>query len=153
MQTEQNFTVKRSIIIKATDEAVWNVLTNPDLIKQYLFESDVETDWKVGSPILFSRDRLNTTTKPTGKLIKDKGQILEIKPKKILKFTYWNSGEGYDDLPENYSIITYTIEREKDNSLKLTHCREKIPIEFELKNHAKYLPGMLQNIKRLAEQQ
>ena len=153
MQTEQNFTVKRSIIINATAEAIWNVLTNPDIIKQYLFESNVETDWKVGSPISFSRDRLNTTAKPNGKIIKDKGQILEIKKGKLLKFSYWNSGEGYDDLPENYSIITYTIERENDHSLKLTHCREKIPIEFEQKNHERYLPGMLENMKRLAEKQ
>ena len=88
MQTDQNFTVKQSLIIKATDEAFWYILTNPELIKQYLFESNVETDWKVTGSILFSRDRLNTTTKPTGKLIKDKGQILQIKPKKRLKFTY-----------------------------------------------------------------
>jgi len=68
-----------------------------------------------------------------------------------LKFSFWNSGKGYDDLQENYSIITHPIEIENDDSLKLTHCLEKIPIEFEQKNHERYLPGMLENIKRFAE--
>lgn len=41
------------IKIQSTPEKVWNVLTNPKIIKNYLFGTEVKTDWKVGSPIIF----------------------------------------------------------------------------------------------------
>ena len=87
MRTHQNITVKLSIIINTTLK-LFGVLTIPDIIKQYLFESHFKTDWKVGNSISFSRACLNTITKPTGKIIMDKGQILEINPRKLLKFSF-----------------------------------------------------------------
>ncbi len=144
MIKKQNLTTKRSIVINSKVESIWDVLTNPDKIKQYLFGSEAITDWKVGSPVIFQRNS-------EGKIYRDKGEILDIVPNKFLKFSYWSSQEGYNDIPENYSFITYTIETEKDNTIKLTYLREKIPIEFEQKNQERYLPGMLEKIKRLAE--
>ncbi len=141
---KKNLTTKRSIVINAKAEIIWDVLINPDKIKQYLFGSEAITDWKVGSPVIFQRNS-------GGKIYRDKGEILDIVPNKFLKFSYWSSQEGYNDIPENYSFITYTIETEKDNTIKLTYLREKIPIEFEQKNQERYLPGMLEKIKRLAE--
>jgi uncharacterized protein YndB with AHSA1/START domain len=31
--------------------SVWEALVNPELIKQYLFDTEVTTDWNVGGPI------------------------------------------------------------------------------------------------------
>lgn len=142
---KQNFTTKRSIVINSKAESIWDVLTNPDKIKQYLFGSEAITDWKVGNPVIFQRNS-------GGKIYRDKGEILDAVPNKLLKFSYWSSQEGYDDIPENYSFITYTLETEKNNTIKLTYLREKIPIEIEQKNQERYLPGMLENIKKIAEE-
>ncbi len=145
MENIQNLTTERSIVIDANAESIWDVLTNPGKIKLYLFGSEVVTDWKVGSPVSFSRET-------NGTKYRDKGNILEVSHGTVLKFTYWSSQEGYADIPENYSIITYTFDKENDHSIKLKYCHEKIPIEFERRNQEKYLPGMLENIKRLAEE-
>ncbi|MDB5088659.1 MAG: hypothetical protein JWR09_2653 [Mucilaginibacter sp.] len=152
MKQEKNLSTQRSIIIDASAAVIWDVLTNPEKIKLYLFGSNVHTDWKVGSPILFTRDRIHINAEPGKQPIVDKGQILEVEKEKLLKYTYYNSQEGYDDLPENYSIVTYTIERENDHQFKLTFLREKIPIAFEQMNQERFLPGMLQNMKNIAEQ-
>ncbi len=143
MSTAQNLSTERSIIINASTTNIWDVLTNPEKIRLYLFGSEAATDWKVDSPVTFSRVS-------NGTQYVDKGQILEVSPEELLKFSYWSSQEGYADVPENYSIITYKLEKE-GQGVKLTYRREKIPIEFELKNQERYLPGMLQNIKELAE--
>ena len=37
--------------IDAPPEDVWRALTDPEVIKQYMFGSEVNTDWKPGSPI------------------------------------------------------------------------------------------------------
>jgi uncharacterized protein YndB with AHSA1/START domain len=39
--------------INAPTSKVWDALTKPDLIKQYLFGTKVTTDWHVGSPITY----------------------------------------------------------------------------------------------------
>ncbi len=145
MKKKQNLTTKGSIVINSKAESIWDVLTNPDKIKQYLFGSEAITDWKVGHPVIFQRNS-------GGKIYRDKGEILDVVPNKLLKFSYWSSQEGYDDIPENYSLITYTLETDKDNTIKLTYLREKIPIEFEQKNQERYLPGMLENIKKIAKE-
>ncbi len=44
---------KASILINAPVLKVWDALTQPDLIKQYLFGTEVTTDWKIGSPITY----------------------------------------------------------------------------------------------------
>ena len=144
MKNEKNLTTERSILIKANAAGIWDVLTNTEKIKQYLFNSEAETDWKVGSPVTFSRVS-------EGKKYVDKGKILEVVPQKLLKYSYFSSQEEYADIPENYSTITYSLEKQNENNIKLTYCRENIPIEFERKNQENFLPGMLDNIKKLAE--
>ena len=42
-----------TITINASTSKVWDALTKPELIKQYLFGTEVATDWQVGSPIRY----------------------------------------------------------------------------------------------------
>ena len=152
MKQEKSLSTQGAIIIDAPAAAIWDVLTNPKKIKLYLFGSNVHTDWKVGSPIISTRERIHPHAEPAEHPIVDKGSVLKIEKEKLLKYSYYNSQEGYADLPENYSIVTYTIEKENELQYKLTFLREKIPIAFEQMNQEKFLPGMLQNIKNMAEQ-
>ena len=39
----------------------------------------------------------------------DKGNILESEPGKLLKYNYWTAWSGLDDVPENYSIVSYSL--------------------------------------------
>ena len=43
------YNVKVSIIINASLANVWKTLTDPELVRQYLFGTNVFTDWKKGS--------------------------------------------------------------------------------------------------------
>ena len=49
----KGFAAAASVTIAATAERVWDALTNPSLIKQYLFGTDAISDWKPGSPITY----------------------------------------------------------------------------------------------------
>tara|TARA_Y100000385_G_scaffold288194_1_gene354163 strand:+ start:123 stop:362 length:240 start_codon:yes stop_codon:yes gene_type:complete len=52
-------TINKSLIassnvrIYSTSEKLWDVLTNPEKIKIYLFNTNVKTSWIEGSPIIF----------------------------------------------------------------------------------------------------
>jgi uncharacterized protein YndB with AHSA1/START domain len=152
MEKGQNLRSENSIVINSSAKHIWDVLTNPQLIKLYLFGSNVKTSWHVGSSITFTRDRLHEKAKLADQPIVDKGQVLEVEKEKYLKYTYYSSQEGYADIPPNYSIVSNSIEKETEDRFKLTYLRKRIPIEFEQKNQEKYLPGMLEKIKNLAEQ-
>ena len=45
--------VSKSIIVNANNDKVWKALTNPEIIKEYLYGTETLTDWKVGSEIIF----------------------------------------------------------------------------------------------------
>ena len=50
---KQPFSAKSSVTIHADAAKVWDALTNPVLIKQYLFGTDAISDWKEGSSVTY----------------------------------------------------------------------------------------------------
>src|SRR5512137_2381004 len=98
----KTYVAKAAITINAPASKVWDALTKPDLIQQYLFGTEVTTDWRVGSPITYKGTW-------AGKTYEDKGRILQIEPGKLLVSTYWSSLSGVPDIPENYKTVRYEL--------------------------------------------
>jgi uncharacterized protein YndB with AHSA1/START domain len=89
-------------IIKAPVEKVWDALTNPEIVKQYFFGTNLITDWKVGSPLRFRGEW-------EGKPYEDKGEVLEYTPLKSLAYSYLSSWSHMPDEPENYLRVSYAV--------------------------------------------
>jgi len=107
-------TLKTTISFDAPIEKVWQGLTDPAIVKRYFFGTDLKSDFKKGSRITFSGEW-------EGKTYTDGGEILEIDPPKLLKYTYWSSMSGTEDKPENYNNITYELhEQEGVTALVIT---------------------------------
>ena len=100
--------------IKASPARVWEVLTDPDEIRKFMFGAEVKTDWRQGSPITWSGEY-------EGKAYEDKGEILEIDPGRTLRVTHYSPLSGQPDVPENYHTLTYTLDDHGTSThLKLT---------------------------------
>lgn len=99
-------------IINAPISKVWDALTKPEIVKEYFFGSNQETDWKVGSPIIWTGEYEGTT-------YIDKGIVQEYEPNKKLTYSYLSSWSGLEDKPENYLLVTYEV-REVDGATELT---------------------------------
>jgi uncharacterized protein YndB with AHSA1/START domain len=97
------------IEIDASSERVWSALTDPDQIEKYMFGSRVETDWKPGSPIVWKGEY-------EGKRYEDKGEIVEIEPKRRLKVTHFSPLSGQEDVPENYHTLLYELEEHEEET-------------------------------------
>ena len=64
--------VRKEIPINAPISKVWNVITNPLLITQWLSDAEmsVTSDWKVGNPILFEGTWNNMDHTAKGTILK-----------------------------------------------------------------------------------
>ena len=65
--------------IHGTIDAVWDAITNPEMTTRYFYGTAVESDWEVGSELIYRY--------PDGTAASD-GEILAIDPPKRLEFTF-----------------------------------------------------------------
>ena len=140
----KNLVALRSIEIEASPEKLWEVLTQAELIKIYLYGTETITDWQVGSPIIF-QGTYNEMQ------YKDKGNVLESIEHKLLRYNYWSGFSGLEDKLENYSIVTYEIHSIGANKVQFSWHQQGFGSE-EGRNHTEQgLINMLEQIKTLAE--
>jgi len=99
--------------IRTTPGKLWKALTDPQLIRQYRFDTTVECDWKKGSSWKM--------THPDRGLL-DTGEILEIDPPRRMVIRWQNEWEP-EFKAEGPSRCTIELEPE-DNSVKLTITHE-----------------------------
>lgn len=137
------FIAKATATIHAPVSKVWQALVNPEIIKQYLFNTEVISDWKVGSPILYRGEW-------EGKSFEDKGEILEIEPEKRLMSTHWSPLSGVPDTPENYHTVTYTLS-EKGDRTAVTITQDNNATEEEKAHSENNWQTVLQGMKKLLE--
>jgi uncharacterized protein YndB with AHSA1/START domain len=138
------FVAEKRITIEAPVEAVWQALTDPALVKQYLHGTNMETDWKVGSPITWKGEW-------KGKSYEDKGTVLEFEPNKRLKNTHWSPMGGSEDQPENYHTVTYEL-TEQDGRTTLTLKQDNNPSQEEADKMAENNWGpVLDGLKAVVE--
>lgn len=138
-----HFTAKATTTIHAPVSKVWQSLVNPEIIRQYLFDTDVISDWKVGSPIIYKGEW-------QGKPFEDKGKILKIEPEELLMSTHWSPLSGVPDAPENYHTVTYTL-AEKGDSTEVTIIQDNNSTEAEKEHSEQNWKIVLENMKKLLE--
>ena len=95
-------TAQVSRVIPAKAEDVWETLTSKAGMKAYMMGADVETDWKVGSPITMKGEF-------NGKPYEDKGEVRSFEPGKRLSYTHV-SGSA----PDAEHLVTFELEPKGD---------------------------------------
>jgi uncharacterized protein YndB with AHSA1/START domain len=138
-----NLTVTGSVDIHATPSKVWEALTNPSIIKKYLFGTETITDWKVGSEIIFQGEY-------EGKNYKDKGIVRENVQNELLSYNYWSGFSGEEDKPENYSLVTYRLSNNGPFT-KLTWTNKGFVTEEGRQHNASGMEVFLKTIKDIIE--
>ena len=47
----ESMIIKEEVLFSSKLEAVWNLLINPEMTKQYMFGCEVISDWTIGSVV------------------------------------------------------------------------------------------------------
>ena len=102
-----------TVTIGSDASKVWKSLTTPEAIKKWMFGADVESEWQIGSPIIWSGEF-------NGKKYKDKGEILRFEPRLALSFSHFSPLSGEPDIPENYHTVDIRLsEKERTTTVSL----------------------------------
>jgi uncharacterized protein YndB with AHSA1/START domain len=97
-----NLIAKVSTTINAPAQKVWDALTDPEVIRQYMFGTSVISDWKQESPIVWKGEW-------QGKKYEDRGVILKLEPERLIQYSHFSPLSGKPDLPENYHTVTIEL--------------------------------------------
>jgi uncharacterized protein YndB with AHSA1/START domain len=129
--------------ISASPARIWNALTDPEQIKEYMFGSEVETDWKPGSSIVWKGEY-------EGKKYEDKGEIVEIEPQERLKVTHFSPLGGKEDVPANYHTLVYELERHGDTT-RVSLSQDNNATKEEAEHSSSMWEQMLAGLKEVVE--
>jgi uncharacterized protein YndB with AHSA1/START domain len=139
-----NLIAKASITIQASNAEVWKALVTPEAIKHYMFDTNVVSDWREGSPIIWKGEW-------QGKAYEDKGVLLQLKPGRTLQYTHFSPLSGQPDKPENYHTVTIELSGD-ENQTQVTLTQDKNATEQEREHSQKNWEMMLTALKKFLEE-
>lgn len=96
------FTATTSLDLPASPTQVWSALTDPAMVKQYMFGAELSGDWVKGGVVTYRGEW-------DGSPFEDRGDIIEIDPPRLLKVNYYSAMSGQPDTPENRQLISYAL--------------------------------------------
>lgn len=138
-------TAAASVEIAAPVARVWAALTDPALVKQYFFGTELITDWQVGSRIAFRGVW-------EGKAYEDGGTILAFEPLQRIAYTYWSNFSGLPDTEENRQRIEQRVQ-EQAGKTTVTIVQDNVPDEESRGHSSANWAMVLGGLKDLVEAQ
>lgn len=130
-----------SVSVRATADKVWKAITDPGIIRKYLFGTKVTSDFKEGSEITYEGEF-------EGKSYKDKGVIQKMEPGKVFQSTFLSGTK--EDKPENYNLVTYRL-AEQDGKTVVTLSQDNISSEKEKEHSDGNWTSVLKKMKEVVE--
>jgi uncharacterized protein YndB with AHSA1/START domain len=140
-----SFTAKVQLSIQAPAHKVWFALTDPGMVKQYFYGTDLVTDWQVGHPIYFRGEWEGTP-------YEDKGKVLEFDPPHALAYDYLSSWSELPDLPEHYSFIRYELV-ENAGITQLSIIQTKLDSEEKASHSEGNWIAVMEGMKKMVEEE
>jgi uncharacterized protein YndB with AHSA1/START domain len=141
---DKELIARASVTINAPSEKVWDALVNPEAIRQYMFGTNVVSDWRESSPITWRGEW-------QGKPYEDRGVILRFEPGRTLHYSHFSPLSGLPDRPESYHTVTIELSGE-GNQTRVSLGQDNNPTE-QARDHSEENWGtMLTSLKRFLEQ-
>jgi len=141
----RGYVAKASISVNAPIGKVWDALTDSEVIKQYMFGTEVVSDWKEASPIVWKGEW-------QGKKYEDRGVILKLEPERLIQYSHFSSHSGLPDVRENYHTVTIELVSD-DARIAISLSQDNNGTEQAREHSEKNWKMMLAELKKLIENQ
>ena len=141
-----NQTYTKSIAIHATPEAVWDALTNVELMPNWMSEKEIRitTSWKPGSNFLIEGEL-------SGIPFQNTGMVLDYKPQRAVSYSHLSSLSGLANNVKNYTLLEFVLTT-KDNHTNLEFTAWNFPSDSIYQHFAFYWNVALEMLKKFIEE-
>lgn len=136
----------KTILIDAPAKKVWDALTQPMQMKQWMSETDIDiiTDWTEDSRITI---RGQLYKKP----FENSGKVITFQPNSELRYTHLSSLSRLPDVPENHTVLCFRLTT--NGATRIDFSIKNFPSETIYKHLAFYWNVSLELLKRFVEKQ
>jgi uncharacterized protein YndB with AHSA1/START domain len=141
--TNRGSIARASVSVNAPIAKVWDALTNPEVIEQYMFGTKVISDWKEGSQITWKGEW-------QGRKYEDRGVILKLKPERLIQYSHFSPLSGLPDAPENYHTVTIELSDLRTQTL-VSLSQDNNPTEEAREHSEKMWKAILATLKKTLE--
>lgn len=141
-----NDPIEIQLHIKTDPDTIWKMLTEPELMKQWMGEPEmkleINTTWKINSPISIKGfHHIN---------FENMGIVLKYEENSFLSYSHLDSVSRLDNKPENYSIIEFNLIPDQTQTI-LKIKLDNFPTETIFKHLQFYWKNTIYLIKKMAE--
>jgi uncharacterized protein YndB with AHSA1/START domain len=130
------------LYIKATQDEVWEAITNPAIVARFFFGAQVESSYEVGSKL--------RSLSPDGSDVWGDNTILECDPPRRLVHT-WRSLYDPELAAEPESRVTWEIEPQPGGFAKLTLIHDRLDAAPKTAASVRAWSYILSNLKTVME--
>ncbi|MBZ4187256.1 SRPBCC family protein [Niabella beijingensis] len=138
--------IEKSVLIDAGSDRIWETLTLPELMLQWMGEPEMELQviiqWNAGQPLIIKGVH-HVPFENTGK-------VLAVEPGRRLQYSQISSLSRLEDKDSNYSVFEFILTPEIPRT-KLSLSIKGFPTETIYKHLAFYWNTTLYKIKQVAE--
>jgi uncharacterized protein YndB with AHSA1/START domain len=140
-KTDTRYSLAVETVISADIGAVWEILVNPTRTGELFWGSTVESDFKVGSPIVWKGMW-------EGKPFEDRGVIKQVRRNALLQYTHWSTATGSAEDEGSHNLLTFRLSQEKQG-VRVVLQHENIATK-EMKEHSEQMWNqLLGNLKKM----
>lgn len=122
------------INVDASVGRVWDALTKPELVREYLFGTEMTADWRVGGAITYRGEW-------KGVAYEDTGTVLQFEPRKLLVTTHVSP-------PDQSHTVSWVLSA-TDRGTILTLTQDNNPTPESAQHAGKNWDMVLTALKRL----
>lgn len=145
MTTETKL-ISISVLVNSVPQKLWEALTIPQWMVKWMaepgMELEINTDWKVGSPIIIKGFHHVK--------FENRGVVLAFEPERKLSYTHLSSVSPLPDKPENHVLLEFALVP-NENRTRLTLALSNFPDEIIRKHMELYWRATLELIREFVE--
>lgn len=140
--------IRNKIVIKAPNSVVWDLLVNPEKTPEYMYTCAIETDFEIGSPLLWRGIH--------DQVVYVAGFINLFEPEKRMFYSVIDPNADYPQTLKNHLTVEYTLsERDGKTLLEVRQSGYETVAEGQERYDEAVAgggwSGVLEKIKEMAE--
>lgn len=141
-----DYIARAEVTVAAPRRVVWDILTSNGAHPEIMFGAEIRSDWRLGSPIIWSGEW-------EGRAFEDHGRVIELEDREEpwrIVLTHFSPLSGLPDVPDNYHTLRFELDETPAGTVVTLDQDNNATREAALHSQENWM-RMLAGVKAVAE--